>query len=241
MTGLALDPDLANNGFVYVLFATSSDQRIVRLTANANFTAMLPGSALTLLSGLPNANTVHKAGDIHFHPNDPANLYVALGDDGLRYDVADLGNYLGKILKISASDGKGLMSNPYYHGDPNSVRSRIWSARYRNPYRFTFDPVTNGDYIYISENGDGTDRLVRVETGGDGAWPTSEYLTDSADGKRKVLHTSPPSKTGVAAMAAATAMSWIVGISPARTGTRSRPSRRTMGTRFTRDSRNTGS
>ena len=59
MTGLALDPDLANNGFVYVLFATSSDQRIVRLTANANFTAMLPGSALTLLSGLPNANTVH--------------------------------------------------------------------------------------------------------------------------------------------------------------------------------------
>ncbi|MES2658666.1 MAG: putative Ig domain-containing protein [Verrucomicrobiota bacterium] len=198
MTGMTLDPDFANNRFVYVLFATSSDQRIVRLTANANFTAMVPGSALTLLSGLPNANTVHKAGDIHFHPSDPANLYVALGDDGFRYDVQILDNYYGKLLKISSSDGKGLVSNPYYDGNLNSVRSRIWSARYRNPYRFTFDSAATGDYMYVSENGDGTDRLTRIEKGADGAWPTNEYLTDSTDGKRKVLHTSEPSKTGVA-------------------------------------------
>ncbi|MES2923611.1 MAG: discoidin domain-containing protein [Verrucomicrobiota bacterium] len=198
MTGLTIDPDIEHNGFVYVLHATSTDQRIVRLTANGNFTAMVPGSALILLSGLPNANTVHKAGDIHFHPNDPANLYVSLGDDGFRYDVDNLDNYYGKILKISASDGTGLVSNPYYNGNPSSVRSRIWSARYRNPFRFTFDPLTNGDYMYVSENGDGTDRISRIEKGGDGAWPTSEYLTNSADGKRKVLYTSDPSKTGIA-------------------------------------------
>ena len=198
MTGLALDPDLANNRFVYVLFATGSDQRILRLTSDAAFDAMLPGSELILLSGLPNTNTVHKAGDIAFHPDDPNNLYVMLGDDGERYVVSDLTNYNGKLLKIGTSDGKGLPTNPFYIDDVNSVRSRIWAHSFRNPYRFTFDPdAPFADVIYVSENGDGEDRIARIEKGADGAWPDSDYLQDSSDGKRKILDISDPSKTGI--------------------------------------------
>ena len=198
MTGMTIDPDLANNRYVYVLFATGTDQRILRLTSNAAFNAMVPGSETILLSGFPNTNTVHKAGDIAFHPNDPNNLYVALGDDGDRYVVSDLTKYNGKILKINASDGKGLPNNPFYDGDVNSVRSRVWAHSFRNPYRFTFDPAAPfDDVMYVSENGDGTDRLARIIKGADGAWPTSNYLLSSADGKRKILHTSDPSKTGI--------------------------------------------
>jgi PKD repeat protein len=199
MMGLALDPDFANTRYVYLFFATGSDQRLLRLTANTGFSAAVPGSETILLSGLPNGNTVHKAGDIAFHPNDPNNLYIMLGDDGERYLVSNLDNYYGKMLKVSASDGKGLPTNPFYNGDLNSVRSRIWAFAYRNPYRFTFDPAAPiSDVLYVSENGDGTDRLARIAKGADGAWPTSNYLVSSADGKRKILQTSDPSKTGVA-------------------------------------------
>lgn len=199
MMGLALDPDFANTRYVYLLFATGTDQRLIRLTANEAFTAATPGSETTLLSGLPNANTVHKAGDIAFHPNDPNSIYIMLGDDGERFLVSNLDNYYGKILKVSAADGKGLPTNPFYNGDLNSVRSRVWSYAYRNPYRFTFDPVPPiADVLYISENGDGTDRVARIAKGADGAWPTSNYLVDSVDGKRNILQTSDPSKTGIA-------------------------------------------
>jgi PKD repeat protein len=199
MMGLALDPDFASTRYLYLLFATGSDQRLVRLTANAGFTAAAPGSETVLLSGLPNANTVHKAGDIAFHPNDPNSIYIMLGDDGERYFVSNLDNYYGKILKVGAADGKGLPTNPHFNGDLDSVRSRIWSHAYRNPYRFTFDPAAPvADVLYISENGDGTDRVARIAKGADGAWPTSDYLTDSADGKRNILQTSDPSKTGIA-------------------------------------------
>lgn len=199
MMGLALDPDFANTRYVYLLFATGTDQRLIRLTADETFTAATPGSETLLLSGLPNANTVHKAGDIAFHPNDPNSLYIMLGDDGERYLVSNLDNYYGKILKVSAADGKGLPTNPFATTDLNAIRSRVWSYAYRNPYRFAFDPAAPiADVLYISENGDGTDRLARIAKGADGAWPTSNYLVDSVDGKRNILQTSDPSKTGLA-------------------------------------------
>jgi PKD repeat protein len=198
MTGLTLDPDFEHNRYLYVLFATGTDQRIVRLTSNATFSGVVPGSEVVLLSGLPNTVGIHKAGDIDFHPTDPHNLYVMLGDDGNRDLVGDLSLYNGKILKISASDGKGLATNPYYAGDVNAVRARVWSARYRNPFRFTFDPAAPiPDVLYISENGDGTDRVARIEKGADGGWPEL-FTADSGDGKREILQTSSPSKTGIA-------------------------------------------
>lgn len=199
LLGLALDPAFASNRYLYVLYSTATDQRISRLTANADYTAMVAGSEAILLSGLPNANDVHKAGDIAFHPTDPNNLYVMLGDDGNRQLVADLNLYNGKLLKISAADGRGLPTNPYYNNNDNTtVRSRIWSHRYRNPFRFAFDPAAPvPEVLYISENGDGTDRTARIEKGADGGWDNA-FLTDSADGKRKVLTTSGPSRVGIA-------------------------------------------
>ncbi len=93
---------------------------------------------------------------------------------------------------------KGLLTNPFQDGDVNSVRSRIWAHSFRNPYRFTFDPAAPvADVLYISENGDGTDRIAQIAIGADGAWPDSDYLLSSADGKRVILNTSSPSKTGI--------------------------------------------
>ena len=198
MTGLTLDPDFEHNHYVYVLFATGNDQRILRLTSNATCTAMVPGSEIILLSGLPNANAVHKAGDLAFHPKAANELYVMLGDDGDRNLVGDLTKYNGKLLRINSADGKGLAGNPHYDGNTSSVASRVWSARFRNPFRFAFDPaVPINDVLYVSENGDATDRIAQIKKDADGGWDGG-FEKSSPDGKRKILETSAPSKTAIA-------------------------------------------
>lgn len=195
--GLALDPDYDNNRYVYVLFSTATDQRLVRYTANPAFTAVDPASELVLLSGLPNANPVHKAGDIAFHPDDPHSLYIMLGDDGDRYSVANLATYKGKLLRVDSSTGQGLPSNPFWNGDANSVASRVWAHSFRNPFRFAFDPAAPvADVLYISENGDGTDRVARIAKGANGGWD-AQFTADSVDGLRKILRTTTPSLTGI--------------------------------------------
>lgn len=204
MMGLALDPDYANNRFFYVFYTTSADQKLVRYTALPDFSAADTSTALTLLSGLPRTGNVHKSGDIGFHPNEPHNLYIMVGDDGHRELVTDLTKYNGKILRIDSTTGQGISTNPYFNsaqnaGNPNSVEAKVWSARYRNAFRFCFDPAAPfADTLYISENGDGTDRLARIMKGADGGWDNA--FTTSSSGSpaaRTILRTSSPSVVGV--------------------------------------------
>jgi glucose/arabinose dehydrogenase len=185
LLGVAIDPDYANSRYLYVFYSTASDQRLVRLRANSAFSAAEAGSATVLLSGLPRASNIHKGGDIHFSPADPTAIYIALGDDGVRSTRITCisreslqiavpqcpDRYEGKLLKVDAGNGRGLPSNPFYNGDPNSIASRVWAVGFRNPFRFTFHrgrPDT--DVLYVSENGDGVDRISRVRVGSNGGW-----------------------------------------------------------------------
>lgn len=184
LLGIALDPDYAGNRHLYVFYTTASDQRLVRLRANADFTAVEPGSATVLLSGLPHASNIHKGGDIHFSPADDSAIYIALGDDGVRSRIICPSRqslsiavpqcpdrFEGKLLKVDAATGRGLPSNPFYDGNPDSIPSRVWAVGFRNPFRFTFHagrPDT--DVLYVSENGDGIDRISRVRVGSNGGW-----------------------------------------------------------------------
>lgn len=185
LLGLAIDPDYANSRYLYLFYTTASDQRLVRIRANETFTAMQPGSATVLLDGLPHASNIHKGGDIHFSPADPTAIYIALGDDGVRSTIITCisreslpiavpqcpDRYEGKILKVDAGNGRGLPSNPFFNGDPGSIASRVWAVGFRNPFRFTFHPGRpSADVLYVSENGDGIDRVSRVLVGSNGGW-----------------------------------------------------------------------
>ncbi len=201
LLGLELDPDYANNRYLYVFYTTPTDQRVVRMLATPAFDGVVPGSELVLLSGLPRVAAFHKAGDIHFSPADPTALYVALGDDNQRGQVQNPDRYEGKMLRIDAATGLGLASNPYYAGNPNSVRARVWAVGFRNPWRYTFDrtrPSTS--VMYVSENGDGTDRLSRVLAGSNGGWNNisdADFL-NPPDPNHRVLGTFAPFLVGIA-------------------------------------------
>ncbi|WP_088889424.1 DUF4347 domain-containing protein [Leptolyngbya ohadii] len=90
----------------------------------------------------------HTIGAVHFGPD--GYLYVSTGD-GTSYNfmdprtvrVQDPSNLSGKMLRIDPITGDGVSGNPFYDpADPDSNRSKVFYTGLRNPFRFTFDPVT---------------------------------------------------------------------------------------------------
>ena len=107
---IPISPIIATSSLSYT---TPGDHRITRITANASFTAMEPGSEIILLSGLPRQTTIHKAGDLRFHPSDSESLFTTVGDDarghissGGVFQVQDPDFYIGKVLRISKDNGE---------------------------------------------------------------------------------------------------------------------------------------
>jgi PKD repeat protein len=107
-------------------------------------------------------------------------LYVAVGD-GASYASVDvralraqnLDRFSGKILRVNPADGRGLATNPFYTGDVDDTRSKVWAYGVRNAFRFNFRPGTNT--IYIGDVGWDTWEEQNVVTSGDNlGWPCYE-------------------------------------------------------------------
>lgn len=201
LLGMAIDPNFAVTRHLYVFYTTRGDQRLVRLAADAS-TVRADASRTVILSGLPRAFDHHKAGDIQFHPSQPDLIYVSIGDDGDPSLAQNPDRYHGKILRVTKSDGRGVADNPYWDGNADSVRSRVWAVGLRNPFRFTFHPSAPvADVMYVSDNGDATDRLSWVKKGSDGSWgPGGDGggFLSPPDTNHKVMFTQSPSVLGVA-------------------------------------------
>jgi PKD repeat protein len=199
LLGLAVSPEFATNRHVFLFYSTDSDQRLVRYTVNSAETGVESGSERVVLSGLPRATDIHNAGDIAIHPLDPGAVFIVLGDDADRNRPEQLDFFEGKILRVDAATGVGLPDNPWFNGDVHSVRSRVWSRGFRNPFRFTLHP-TRADVVFISENGDATDRIARVSRGSNGRWNNSGDgggFLQSSEGFQ-ILATTEPSSIGIA-------------------------------------------
>lgn len=123
-------------------------------------------------------STSHTIGAIEFGID--GNLFVSIGDgtsfnsvDPRTARVQDIDNLSGKILRIDPISGRGLSDNPFYNGNPNANRSKVYQLGLRNPFRISVDPVSGQLYV-----GDvGWTRWEEVNAGGPGAnfgWPWYE-------------------------------------------------------------------
>ncbi len=120
----------------------------------------------------------HTVGAVEFGPDGA--LYVSIGD-GTSYNrvdprtvrVQDIDNLSGKILRIDPITGEGLSDNPFFNGDPDANRSKVYQLGLRNPFRMSFDSVTGRLYV-----GDvGWTRWEEINSAGPGAnfgWPFFE-------------------------------------------------------------------
>lgn len=107
-------------------------------------------------------------------------LYISIGDgtsynrvDPRTVSVLDPNSLSGKVLRVNPLTGEGLSDNPFWDGNPNSNRSKVWNLGLRNPFRMAMKPGTSTPFI-----GDvGWSSWEEVNAGTRGAnfgWPAYE-------------------------------------------------------------------
>ena len=154
LLGLAFHPDFKHNPYFYVNYTdTNGNTVIARFTANGETAD--PGSEKDLLyvqQPFPN----HNGGEMIFGSD--GYLCLGLGDGGSQGDPHENGQntnvLLGKILRIDVDHGAPYaipVDNPFAKG---GGRPEIWAYGLRNPWRFSFDRVTNN--LYIADVGQDT-------------------------------------------------------------------------------------
>lgn len=158
--GMALDPQFAANGYLYIFHSRISLPPVVaRYTITRGQTWTIdPASRLQIIE-LPSFSAIHIAGWIGFGPD--GLLYIAHGDNGAAGNAQNTGTLRGKILRIDvATDAFPTdparnyaipPANPFA-ASPGTDAPEIWLTGVRNPYRCSFDQLT-GDF-YVGDVGD---------------------------------------------------------------------------------------
>ncbi|WP_088888904.1 NPCBM/NEW2 domain-containing protein [Leptolyngbya ohadii] len=129
-------------------------------------------------------STSHSIGQVRFGLDGA--LYITNGD-GTSYNgtdprsvrVQDIDNLSGKLLRINPLTGQGLPDNPFFNGDPNSNRSKVWSVGLRNSFRFTVQPAT-GNIVLADVGWNTWEELNVAPRGGNLGWPYFEGVPRNA-------------------------------------------------------------
>jgi len=148
LLGLAFHPEFAKNGYFYVNYTDrDGNTHIARFTASGNLAD--PTSEVQLIfvkQPFPN----HNGGALAFGPD--GYLYIGLGDGGSSGDPYGNGQsrntFLGKILRIDVDHGDPYAiptDNPFKRS--GGAYKEIWAYGLRNPWRFSFDRLTNDLWI----------------------------------------------------------------------------------------------
>ena len=170
LLGLALDPNFAQNHYVYVFYTQQAPggltgpNQVVRLTeVNGKGTHLTP-----ILRDLP-SGPVHNAGRLRFGPD--GKLYVSVGETDHMGNSQNLGSLAGKILRINP-DGSIPKDNPFV--GQRGKQPAIWAYGLRNSFGFDFHPITKA--MFATENGPGdNDEFDIIQRGGDYGWPPAGY------------------------------------------------------------------
>ena len=166
LLGLAFDPDFADNGRLFVHYSNHEGSTVLaRYTVRpAGLTAEETGiRQLILVLEQPYSN--HNGGQLAFGPD--GYLYMGLGDGGSAGDPHNHGQnpytLLGTILRLDVSPDSGYAIPP---DNPGLVRNlllapQIWAWGLRNPWRFSFDRLS--DELYIADVGQELIEEVNVQ------------------------------------------------------------------------------
>ena len=209
LLSLAFAPDYRRSGLAYVDYTdTAGDTRVVEYRrSSSDPLAADPQSAREVLS-VEQPYTNHNGGLLLFGPDEAPKrshatdlLYIGLGDGGSEGDPdrngQDLSTLLGKILRI---DPRASGGRPYSVPDSNpfvgrsGARSEIYSYGLRNPWRFSFDPVTGA--LAIADVGQSEVEEVDLVARGKGrganfGWSAYEGL-DRFNNDQQTTNALPP-------------------------------------------------
>jgi glucose/arabinose dehydrogenase len=177
--GIAIDPDFANNRYVYLFSSSKGDNRtyggynnvVMRLKVDGSLAKV--SDRVDIISDLgykPKKSNhpfggpgAHNGGRLRFSPADGF-LYVTIGDNHNGAGPQSPTEMRGKVLRVDR-DGKAAPGNK----PPAGFDARVFTYGHRNPQGISFRPGTNEPYT--SENGPWhSDEVTKLENGGNGGW-----------------------------------------------------------------------
>jgi glucose/arabinose dehydrogenase len=155
LAGIAVDPEFAENRFVYVYYTHPAVwNRVSRLVLEDNALR----DETVLLDHIPSAQ-FHDGGRIKFGPD--GMLYVTTGDAIDPASAQDAQSVAGKILRMD-KDGSVPEDNPF--------GTLMYSLGHRNPQGLAWHPLTGE--LYSSEHGpQQNDEINIIRKGANYGWP----------------------------------------------------------------------
>ena len=151
LSGIAVDPDFEENGFIYVYYTHKEGNRISRFVLEDEL-----ADEFILLDNIPSAR-FHDGGRIKFGPD--GKLYVTTGDATVPTSAQDLDSLAGKILRMN-SDGSIPEDNPF--------GNYVYSYGHRNSQGIAW----SDGMLYEAEHGPTrNDEVNVIVKGGNYGWP----------------------------------------------------------------------
>ena len=170
LLGVALDPNFATNGYVYVTYTATEGiihNRLSRFTASGD--VAVPGSETILYETGSMTVSIHNGGAIHFGPD--GKLYMTVGENGGGPAAQQLTSHKGKLMRLNP-DGTIPTDNPFYNQAAGDLRA-IYALGFRNPFTFAFQPGTGT--LYVNDVGTATwEEINHVTPGGNYGYPEVE-------------------------------------------------------------------
>lgn len=168
LLGLAFHPDYKTNGYFFVNYTDDQfgDTYVSRFNVTSNPDVADPFSEDIVIM-IEQDFSNHNGGCIKF--GDDGYLYIGMGDGGSGGDpfnrAQDPGQLLGKMLRldIDVDSGYALPADNPFIGSL-TIRNEIWAMGLRNPWRFSFDRLTQD--MWIGDVGQGSWEEIDFEGSG---------------------------------------------------------------------------
>jgi glucose/arabinose dehydrogenase len=184
---IALHPEFATNGLVYLAYADGTEQANRTQVARAR----LEGNTLTNWEVIF-TNNRDKSGGQHFGSRllwlPDGTLLVAVGDGGnppvsldgdlIRNQAQNPQTLLGSVARITDT-GAAPGDNPF--ADGTQGHPLLWSYGHRNIQGLALDPATN--QVWATEHGSrGGDEVNRLNPGKNYGWPVVTFSEEYSGG-----------------------------------------------------------
>lgn len=171
---VALHPQFAENGLVYLALARGTQQENRTAVVRGRFTGTALENVETVFEASPaKSGAAHFGGRLLFLPD--GTLLVTLGDGfDLRDQAQNKASDLGKIVRITDT-GAPAPGNPF--AGEAGARAEIYTLGHRNVQGIVRDPASGT--IYAVEHGPkGGDEVNVLRPGANYGWPVITYGVD---------------------------------------------------------------
>lgn len=171
---VAIDPEFAANGYVYLSYAEPREGGNGTAVARGRLTERGLEDVQVVFRQQPTFDSFHHFGSRLVFGRD-GRLFITLGERNSGRDQAqDLGSHLGKVVRIER-DGSVPVDNPFV--GRAGARPEIWSYGHRNVQGAALHPQTGE--LWTDEHGPkGGDELNVTRAGENYGWPLVSYGTE---------------------------------------------------------------